>query len=329
MRVHKDGHEVEVSIKHSPIQDEHGHIIAVSAIHRDIAERKALEKLQQDFLAMVTHELRNPLTTVKGVALILRRLREFNEEAVEALIEQTEVLERLISDLLDASRVQVGKLYLERSPVDLIPVIRACCEQIQASTGAHQIFAELPSGPLVCDCDETRVRQVLFNLLGNAIKYSGGGTILVTAYRNGDQLHVDVKDEGQGIASDSLPHLFDRFFRASEDYSAGSLGLGLYISRGIVDGHGGRIWLRAPGRAREAPSASSSRCFRANLRSNPRFVADRTVVLLGEMTITSRTRSLALSSAALRGLRPTSCYPRVHFSPTRTAAGVATGARGA
>ena len=169
VRLHRAGRPVEVSLSLAPIAEEAGAVAGVSAIARDIAGRRALERLQQEFLALVSHELRNPLTTIKGFAQILRERGAYSDQAVEMIAEQSDVLERLVNDLLDASRVQVDQLHLERGLVDLVALARANVEQARRQTTEHTISIEAPVRPLVGRWDRTRLGQVFANLLTNAI----------------------------------------------------------------------------------------------------------------------------------------------------------------
>jgi PAS domain S-box-containing protein len=251
VRLHRDGHQVEVSLSLAPIVEEPGAVTGVSAIGRDISGRRALERLQREFLAMVTHELRNPLTTVKGFAQLLRERGTYSQQAIEMIVEQSEVLERLINDLIDASRVQLGRLQLERSSVDLVAQARVCVEQARRQTTAHKIGIQSPDGPLMGRWDRTRLGQIFSNLLTNAIKYSPeGGEIVVQVEDLGTEARISVSDQGRGIAPEHLPRLFERFYRVDAAQAARSLGLGLYITRAIVMSHGGRIWAESAGEGR-------------------------------------------------------------------------------
>jgi PAS domain S-box-containing protein len=249
VRLHKDGYPVEVSLSLSPIVDEAGVVVGISAIARDIRERRALERLQQEFLAMVSHELRNPIAGVKGYAQLLKRRGVYNERAVDTIIDQAGTLERLVQDLVDASRVQLGQLELELDQMDLVAAARACADQVQAQTQEHTIRIEVPDHPLEGCWDRTRLGQVLHNLLTNAIKYSpDGGEVLVRVEDLSGQVRTSVRDQGRGIAPDKLTRVFERFYRADPSVEAArSLGLGLYITRAIVESHGGQIWAESEG----------------------------------------------------------------------------------
>ena len=246
----KDGTIVPVEARASAIRLPGGAVYLFAL--RDISERRAVERLQRDFLAMVTHELRSPLASLKGFAQLLRRRRTYDEHAVEVILTQATRLERLIGDLLDVSRIEAGQLELRRAPVNLVEVVHAAAARAQALTRMHAVRVEAPERPLVGRWDRGRLEQVLDNLLSNAIKYSpDGGKIVIAVEDRGGDVRVSVSDQGMGLAPDQLGRLFQRFFRTAQARASGAqgLGLGLYISKSLVEAHGGRIWaVSEPGR---------------------------------------------------------------------------------
>jgi NtrC-family two-component system sensor histidine kinase KinB len=240
-----DGRRVDVSAGLAPHLGPLGELAAISAILRDIGERKAVERQQREFISMVTHELRNPLASLRGYAQIMRHRGEYMERGLDVILTQSRRLERLIGDLLDVSRVESGQLALQRDETDLVSLSRAAADQAQALTRAHEVRFEGPDEPLFGWWDRDRLAQVLQNLLTNATKYSpDGGTIVVRVAGDGGEVRVSVADQGPGIAPEALPNLFRRFYRTAEAKISGAegLGLGLYISRSLVEAHGGRIW---------------------------------------------------------------------------------------
>jgi PAS domain S-box-containing protein len=210
---------------------------------RDISGRRAVERLQQEFIAMVTHDLRNPLAALAGYAQLLRRQEAYDERAVDAIINQSRRLDRLIGDLLEMSRLETRQLELRRARIDLVALVRAAVEQVQALGPSHAIRVRAPGGPLEGWWDPDRLEQVLQNLLTNAVKYSpDGGEILVQVFDLGREARVAVGDQGPGIPAEVLPRLFERFYRAENEAGAQEgLGLGLYITRALVEAHGGSI----------------------------------------------------------------------------------------
>ena len=245
----KDGSTVPVEAWLNAVHLPDGTIYRATV--RDVSERRALERMQQEFIAMVSHELRNPLTALSGFAQLLQRQRRYNERAVTMILSQARQLERLIGDLLEVSRLEAGRLELRRTEMDLAQLVRVAVERTQALTDRHAIRVDAPPGQLRGWWDADRLEQVLHNLLSNAVKYSpAGGEITVRVEGDGAVARVAVADQGVGIAPGALPRLFDRFYRAEATASgAQGLGLGLYISRSLVQAHGGRMWAEStPGR---------------------------------------------------------------------------------
>lgn len=254
---HKDGHLVPIESRMSRIELPDG--VVTFAAWRDITERRAVERLQQEFIVMVTHDLKTPLTSIKGLSQLMLRRQEYSQPSLETIVSQSNHLERLINDLLDVARLEAGRLDLQFAPVDLGQLAHLAATQAQATTSRHSIRVEVAEQPIVHDWDGDRIRQILLNLLTNAIKYSpAGGDIVVRIEDDPCQQHVSVsvRDEGLGIAPEVLPRLFSRFFRAESSLTAGDgLGLGLYISRSLVAAHGGQI------RVDSQPGAGSTFSF--------------------------------------------------------------------
>jgi PAS domain S-box-containing protein len=238
---HAHHHDIDLSVGLIAHLGLLGELDALSAIIRDISERRALERLQQEFLAMTSHELRHPLTVIKGHAHLMQRRARFNEEDVNTIIDQTERLEHLIDDLLLASLIEADRFDVRLEPTDLVTEVRTAVEQL--ATDEYPVHFDAPAEPLVVLGDRHRLGQVFTNLLTNAIKYSSEGSEIVVQLRPGaEYARVDVIDRGFGIPSEVIPRLFSRFYRADgvADRTSG-LGLGLYIAQRIVWAHGGDI----------------------------------------------------------------------------------------
>ena len=243
VRRRKDGSLVDVSISIAPVRDGTGRITGASTIARDISERRAFERKQQEFLTMIAHDLRSPLTSVKGYGQLLRRRGVYKDTAVAAILSQVDKMERLVGDVLDVTRIDEGRLELRLEPVDLVALVRTYAERQQELTDLHTLRVEAPDQPLVGEWDADRVGQVIENLLTNAAKYAPDGEILVRVEDLGDEARVSVRDQGIGIPPEALPHLFERFYRAGgAGASAKGVGLGLHIAKSLVEAHGGRIW---------------------------------------------------------------------------------------
>ncbi len=264
----KDGRTIVVASHSAQHTDEHGAPVATLEVNNDVTELKQLqEALRQsdrrkdEFLAMLAHELRNPLAPILN-ALHIMRLGRNNAATIEesrTIIErQVRHMVRLIDDLLDLSRITRGKIQLRKEPVELAQVIQSAVESSRPAIDAagHQLSVNLPKEPIIVEADPTRLAQVLLNLLNNAAKYTeAGGHIWISAKVQGDQLAISVRDSGIGIPSEMLPNIFEMFAQAdrSLDRSQGGLGIGLSLVRGLVRLHGGTVTARSegPGRGSE------------------------------------------------------------------------------
>ena len=214
------------------------------------AHRLAEEAVQirDTFMSVISHDLRNPLAGIKGYAQLMRRRGAYSEQTIERIESQVGLLERLIGDLADVASLQANRLELRLQRVDLGDLVQECIEQAARQSTSHQIRLAVPTPAPVGFWDPDRLRQVLQNLLTNAIKYApDGGDILVTVQDLGDEAQVSVRDEGLGIPAEALPHLFDQFYRVQDGSSAPGLGLGLYIARSLIEAHGGRIRAESDG----------------------------------------------------------------------------------
>jgi PAS domain S-box-containing protein len=232
-----------------PLRDATGAVIGITCAALDVTERRALERLQQEFISLVSHELRNPLASIKGYAQLVLRRGQFQERAIRSIVQQTDHLDRLISDLLDSSRAAAGRLELRRRRTALAEIVEAAVEQARNQADRHTLRLEVADNDLAGLWDAQRLDQVFTNLLSNAVKYSPeGGEIVVRVARQANEVLVSIQDQGVGIAPAQLSRLFDRFYRVSE--TAGGvrgLGIGLYVARELVEAHGGRLWAESPG----------------------------------------------------------------------------------
>ena len=225
---------------------------------RGAAERESRAK--DNFLAMLGHELRNPLAAIVNGAAVLDRFetRSDAETRSRAIIgRQARHLSRLIDDLLDVSRIMSGKITLRRDPVDLREVVRQCVESRQAAlSGSHHVSLLTDARPLVVQGDPVRLEQIVGNLLDNAVKYSPAGeSIRVAARRADDEAVLSVEDRGMGLAPEMLESIFEPFTQGdfSLHRARGGLGLGLAVVKGLVEQHGGRVSAHSagPGRGSE------------------------------------------------------------------------------
>jgi PAS domain S-box-containing protein len=248
--------------------EERSRLLSSEKLARNEAERA--NRLKDEFLATVSHELRNPLNAILGWAHMLRlgKLTPANaERAVETIYRNAKSQAQLVADLLDVSRIISGKLRLDVRPVDLISIINAAIDSIRPAADAKTIRLQATLDPAACSIsgDADRLQQIVWNLLTNAVKFTPkGGRIQVKLQRVDSHVDIIVSDSGVGISKEFLPHVFDRFRQgdASTTRIHGGLGLGLSIVHQLVDLHGGSVAVHSEGEGKGAtftinlPSAS-------------------------------------------------------------------------
>jgi len=260
--IHKAGHETPIEDSGAPICDEAGAITGVVLVFRDATEERAArnalqlaDRRKDEFLATLAHELRNPLAPIRQAAALAAHPNTTPDKvrwSLAVIERQTEHMARLLDDLLDVSRITRGRLEVRRSPVALRSILDAAAETARPviDAGKHTLTVNLPDEPIVLDVDALRISQVLGNLLTNAAKYtSQPGTIRLTADREGDGIAIRVADNGIGIAPEDLPRIFDMFAQVKPtlDRKEGGLGIGLALSRALVELHGGTLEGRSEG----------------------------------------------------------------------------------
>jgi len=256
LRVTKDGGQIEISLTISPIRNDAGQLVGASKVARDITpQKRAHRELEEadtrknEFLALLAHELRNPLGPIRHAVKILRARAPSPEElqwATNIIDRQTEHMTRLVDDLLDVARITRGTIELRRERVDIADVMKAAVEASGAliERARLQLRITPPVEPLYVEGDPTRLTQIVTNLLDNSAKYTDpGGRIWLTADREGDEAVIRVKDSGIGIAPDVLPRIFDMFTQAglSLERAQGGLGVGLALVERLVKLHGGSV----------------------------------------------------------------------------------------
>ena len=215
------------------------------------AEAEEAVRLRDMFLSIASHELKTPLTSLLGNAQLLQRRAKYeggfserNGRAIDVIADQAARLNKMIAALLDISRIEAGQLTIERSALDLAALVQRVVAEIQPITDQHAIALALPDQPILIDGDELRLEQVVHNLVGNAIKYSPQDSpIDVRLERQEGYATLAVRDQGLGIPAAALPHLFQRFYRASnvDEQHIPGMGIGLFVVKEIVTLHGGRL----------------------------------------------------------------------------------------
>ena len=253
IRQHNTGKDIPIRVSSAPIRDEAGAITGAVAVASDISELYRLERHKDEFLSIVSHELKTPLASLKVMAQLTHRRLQRADIPMPAQLTNMERsigrMETLVNDLVDISRIESGKLALRLERVSLIALCKQAMEEQIVATDRVIVF-EATGDPFEVEVDGDRIGQVLVNLLSNALKYSAAHTpVTLTLERDEDTAIVRVHDEGPGIPSEALSRIFERFYRVPGiEVQVGSgvgLGLGLYISHEIVERHGGRIWVES------------------------------------------------------------------------------------
>jgi PAS domain S-box-containing protein len=241
---------IPVGVTYAPLLSPEGSLLNIIASVRDITRFREAEELKSTFISVISHELKTPIALIKGYVSTLRREdaswdRKIVQDSLEVIEEEADRLTELIEDLLDASRLQAGALAINQSDVALEVLTERIAERFRTQSDSHTILVSFPDQFPVILGDEDRLSQVLSNLISNAIKYSPeGGEIRIRGQALPEQVVLCVSDQGPGIAADDIPHVFDRFYRASEaTRTTKGAGLGLYLARAVVEAHGGRIWV--------------------------------------------------------------------------------------
>ncbi len=261
----KTGERCPVLLTLSLLTDEEGQPVGIASIGKDISKLKSAEALAQEavqrrdqFLAMLSHELRNPLGAVLNATYVLDKncsVRKACQSPCQVIQRQTHQMSRLLDDLLDVSRVTQGKIEIRSEPVDIREAIHPVLEVIQREIEqrGQTLQVDIDPRPMVVDGDLTRLQQIQVNLLTNAVKYTpAGGKIWLTAYPEEHEIVIRVRDTGEGVPPDMLQSIFDIFVQAGStlDRSNGGMGVGLTLVRKLVELHHGSVVAHSDGRGR-------------------------------------------------------------------------------
>ncbi|MCK9620432.1 MAG: PAS domain-containing protein [Methylobacter sp.] len=248
-----------------PLHNNNGEVIGFGVIVEDITDRKQTEKdlleadrRKDEFLAMLAHELRNPLAPISNAVNILK-LPSLDEAQLtwcrDVIGRQVEHMVRLVDDLLDVSRISRGKIELKKEPLEVSAIVRRAVETSQPLIDAHrhEFSVHLPPEPLYVKGDPVRLSQAVSNLLNNAAKYTDeGGSIVLTVEPAGNDILFRVRDNGRGLAPSALSGLFQLFYQVDRtiDRAEGGLGIGLALVKSLVAMHGGEVWAQSEGRGK-------------------------------------------------------------------------------
>jgi len=252
-----DGSRVWVSLSVRPIRDKEGQVIASRSVVADITEQKKLDQLKDDFIGLVSHELRSPMTVITGaINTALTEAERLSPEETRQLLQdaalEAELLSNLLGNLLELSRVQAARLVLHTEATSVSNIIQDAVDKIKRQSPVHQFIVDTPRKIPPLYADPLRLERILYNLLENAVKYSPqGGEIWVSVKPQKEHLVIGVSDQGVGISPADQAKLFGPFQRLEESRPDGvrGVGLGLLVCRRLVEAHGGRIWVESePGR---------------------------------------------------------------------------------
>jgi PAS domain S-box-containing protein len=269
--VRRDGIEVPIDDSGAPIRDHEGQITGVVLVFRDVTERKQMEAaraslLEQErhareeaerandlklkFLAMISHELRTPLTSIKGFSSTLLAPdiawdAEHTRQFIGIMDSEADKLTELVEQLLDVSRLQAGTLRINLEPHRVVEIVDAAMPQLQALSADHMLEVDVPNNLPIVLADDRRIAQVITNLVDNAVKYSpAGAPVTLDAKLDGGYIGISVGDQGEGIPPQDREAAFEAFRQIERDNKPHKgAGLGLSICKGIIEAHGGRIWI--------------------------------------------------------------------------------------
>jgi NtrC-family two-component system sensor histidine kinase KinB len=252
--IRRGDEEVWLSLTEAIMRDPAGVVAGRIFAFRDISTERVVEQMKSDFVAAVSHELRTPLTSIYGFAeTLLRQDVLFEEQERQTFLgyiaSESERLTGIVDQLLNVARLDTGDLQVNLAPTDVRAVVSDVVQTAEqaASANGHSFVVELPEEPLDAEADGEKLRQILANLVDNALKFSpAGGTVTIAARRGDEHVEVRVVDEGVGIPEEEQRRIFTRFYRGesvTRDPGAGGTGLGLFIAQGLVSAMGGRMWV--------------------------------------------------------------------------------------
>jgi PAS domain S-box-containing protein len=245
----KDGRQIDVSLTISPVKDALGNIIGFSKIARDITEKILDETRKSDFIGMVSHELKTPLTSLGAIIQVAdTKLKKSDDSflagAMQKASQQVKRMTTMINGFLNISRLESGKIHIEKQDFDMEALITDVIDEASLTASTHLIHFD-QCAPILIIADRDKIGSVISNFISNAVKYSPKGkNILVSCVVENNEVIVSVKDEGMGIKPDDLGKIFDRYYRVETNHTRhiAGFGIGLYLSSEIIERHGGKVW---------------------------------------------------------------------------------------
>jgi len=246
-----NGQVTHLLVSAAPIKDERGQVIGAVTDFNDITDVVELQRTQQEMASIVAHDIRQPLTIILGQAQLLERWLDAGQleqarKASAAVATSAQRMNAMIQDLVDSIRMDVGRLQLQKKPVDLHSFLRDLLQRSATAMPTSRVRLIVAPGMPPVPADPDRLERIVSNLLSNALKYSDPASpVYLRVEQEGNHALISVRDQGPGIAPEDRPHIFDRFYRTRGPQRKDSVGLGLYISRLLVEAHGGRIWVES------------------------------------------------------------------------------------
>ena len=245
--------KIYLQIKVASLKEPQGEIHGAVAILHDVTREHEINQMKDEFISTAAHELRTPMTSILGYTeLMLEQVERFEtgqlKEFLQIIFDRSEALSQIVSDMLDLSRVQSGRLVsLEQFPGDLVDLVRQVLVSYKYNDNQCEIIIDAEEGLPLILFDPHKMTQVFDNLISNAIKFSpGGGAINVALQTTPDEIVISIKDQGLGMSPEQKSQVFDKFYRVDSSNTAVSgLGLGMSLVKSIIEGHGGRIWVES------------------------------------------------------------------------------------
>lgn len=247
------GDRIPVRVQSTPIYDSAGRVARAVVLFLDVSRERAAEQIKDDFLSLISHEFRTPLTAIHGGALLLAQQGqtmdvEMRRELLQDIGEESLRLDRMLGNLLSVSEIMAGRFEASTEPILVAPLVQPMMAEFRGRSPEHTFVLEVEPDVPPAEGSPELLKQILRNLYENAVKYSpGGGEIRTCIGLREDRVWIRVIDEGLGISAEHVPHVFERFRRPGADPTVRGMGLGLYLSRLLVDAQGGRIRASSPG----------------------------------------------------------------------------------
>jgi signal transduction histidine kinase len=252
LHLQKTNQDLHIQSNAVPICDEDKKIIGAVEVFRDVTQLFELEELKDQFIQVAAHELKTPIAIMKASAQLLLRthrgISPFHRKVLDSINLGANRIDRIVRDLLDISQFHIGPIKLSFETIDFLALIQEECRQVSlADAGKHSIHVP-ENGPILISGDRNRLGQVFRNVLDNAIKYSPeGGEIQIEVKKQNLEAIITIRDQGVGIPLEKQIHIFERFYRAHTNtpYDYGGMGVGLYLSKKIIEQHSGNIWFES------------------------------------------------------------------------------------